>query len=87
MKLSEIKMNEIQTRSYKQHFGGGRFYDNVEEYTYTAAESLTYEEFCKVLEDAGAYIWGSITVIKKQLTQAGRIIGYKHILKAAMSPN
>jgi hypothetical protein len=87
MKLSEIKMNEIETRSYREYFGSGRFYDNVEEYSFITSESLTYEEYCKVLKDAGKYIWGSITVIKKQLTQAGRIIGYKHILKAAMSPN
>jgi|GEM_PF-2186765 len=82
-----MNFNEIETKSYRQYFGGGRFYDNVDEYTYTTDKSLNIGEINKVLEDAGKYLWGEITYIKKQLSKAGRVIGYKHIVKVAMSPN
>jgi hypothetical protein len=87
MKLNEMNFNEIETKSYRQYFSCGRFYDNVDEYSLISKDSLGIDEFEKALTDAGHYFWGVITLIKKQLTLGGEIIGYRHILKAAMSPN
>jgi hypothetical protein len=87
MKLSEIKMNEIETRSYREYFRGVRFYDNVDEYSLVSENSLSVDEMQKVLEDAGAYLWGAITYIKKRMTYTGGQVLYRHIVKAAMSPN
>ncbi len=87
MKLSEIKMNEVESKSYKEYYGCGRFYDNVDEYSLISKISLSIDEMNKQLEDAGAGLWGAITYIKKRMTFKGGQVLYMHIAKVAMSPN
>lgn len=87
MKLCKIKMNEIESRSYREYFGSGRFYDNVDEYSLVSENSLSVDEMRKILENAGTSLWGALTYIKKRMTYKGGQVVYRHIVKAAMSPN
>lgn len=81
IKYNEIKLNEVTINSYDVH----RRYctDWVTEYTYISTESLTLEEFDKVLEEVGG-ICGNITYMKRLLTFGNGKKLYQHICKAVM---
>lgn len=81
IKYNEIKLNEVTVRGYDVHRRYGT--DWVTEYTYVTTESLTVEQFDKVLAEIGG-IYGEISYIKRLLTFGNGKKLYKHICKAVM---
>lgn len=84
MKLSEIKTNELEIKSYdvRKRCGRGFITDWVTEYTYISEQNLSEQEFDKVLEGQGAY--GNITYKKFIMNFGNGQKLYKHVCKAIM---
>ena len=84
MKLSEVKVNELEIRNYdvRERCGRGFITDWVTEYTYISEESLTVEQFEQILE--GESVYGQITFSKKVMNFANGQKLYKHTCKAVM---
>lgn len=77
MKYNEIKQNELTSREYTKQY---RYYsDYITEYEYISENNLTMDEFEKILETGKAYLYGTISFIKKQLTFSNGITLYKHV--------
>ena len=58
--------------------------DWVTEYNYVSKESLTKEQFDKILEENGHTPYGMISYKKRKLTYGNGDIYYRHICKSVM---
>lgn len=79
IKYNDIKLNGITIKSYDKRWKYGT--DWVTEYEYITTESLTIEQFDKILEEIGS-IYGAISYTKKLLTFSNGKKLYKHICKS-----
>lgn len=79
----KLPLNELVTRQYDRRFG--RYgTDWVTEFNYVCEESLTQDQFVKIIEDSGQGIYGEIKFIKRKLTFGNGKVYYRHICECVM---
>ena len=85
----KLPIDQVVVRNYDEVVGyAGRvrkpMIDWVTEYNYVSKESLTKEQFDKILEEYGHTPYGMISYKKRKLTYSNGDIYYRHICKSVM---
>lgn len=85
----KLPIDQVVVRNYDEVVGyAGRvrkpMIDWVTEYNYVSKESLTKEQFDKILEEYGHTPYGMISYKKRKLTYGNGDIYYRHICKSVM---
>lgn len=85
----KLPIHQVVVRNYDEVVGyAGRvrkpMIDWVTEYNYVSKESLTKEQFDKILEENGHTPYGMISYKKRKLTYGNGDIYYRHICKSVM---
>lgn len=81
-----LPVDKIEVRNYDKvtYAGRTRLVDWVTEYNYVSKQSLSVEEYEKLLEENGHQPTGEISFKKKRLTYGNGEIYYRHICYAVM---